>query len=1057
MIDPGATITGRSEDPDDFDIDATFVPQPAQQPTQQPAQRHDEQQPGRQPQQPAVDATLIGPAEAETAEDDTDFVAGDSAGLASGQAAGNATGESVDQSAYEAATIVRAPQPAAPSGPATPAGLATPVGQAAPASPSPGGTRGVQGISLSSQISLARGDVAFDELVTIRRRAVSGEGPFGVSEDADFEVIEKLAEGGMGVVYIARQRSLNRELAIKTLKPSTGTGSPQASGGSTGRNRSRAEIQRREMFLSEALVTANLVHPNIIPIHDLAETSDGIPYYAMKRVHGIPWNRQIRTMTLAENLDVLHKVCDAVAYAHHHGVINRDLKPENIMLGEFGEVLVLDWGLAVPAPNAADPNFRSPVASFGAGTPAYMSPELWTGPPELIGEWSDIYLLGAILFEIVTGLPPHEFPDAKSLKTTADFWKSLDEVLRGNIIRQTDSSGELYEIACRAIMTAPKDRYGSVLEFQHSVRDFQRHEESRRLSQRAEELAASIPPTGTDYSVYQTAAALHEEAIRVWPGNSVSSLGLRATRLQYAELARRKGDFDLGLQITGLETGSEFVELSRRLRSAKQLRSGIKWTALSAVIAVVLLGAKSIYDNGIIVDLNTQVAARRADAARAMAEAHTAVEAATRAASEAAIARIEADSAKARATAALQEASIAETAAVQARRATEAAIAEAKQAADEAASSRELAAMATTQAEQAELRSQQAIVRQQAAEVAARVAEVEIQFQEIRGLTLNENYTDAVRSIDRTINSDVLKQLPDEMRLERTSELETQKSQLLKKTRQEESPTQAQAVSPDMEWLALGDQAGNVTVMSNPAKSGEWAEGSWNLKLNQPASALQFSDQHTLVICSGTQLLKWSVQREQPELMFDHPERIVAMDLVDSHIITGCVDGRVSVFAAASGEELCHLVLPSEVKDVALLPGATSFLTAASRGGQSSDILAWEIGGLAESGERIRRLGQLRLPRDVNFPPLKLSVAPDGDCLVISNSHNGELLLLSRRSSESGKEAVNPNRLEADAFPFEHPLRLQEQVPTDESDRAEKSDHVLKTHRRIRWRGAETA
>ena len=108
-------------------------------------------------------------------------------------------------------------------------------------------------------------------------------------------------------------------------------------------------------------------------------------------------------MTLTENLDVMHKVCDAIAYAHHHGVINRDLKPENIMLGEFGEVLVLDWGLAVPAPHAAEQNFRSPVASFGAGTPAYMSPELWAGPPEAIGECSDIYLLTRFLAQKKTG------------------------------------------------------------------------------------------------------------------------------------------------------------------------------------------------------------------------------------------------------------------------------------------------------------------------------------------------------------------------------------------------------------------------------------------------------------------------------------------------------------------------------------------------------------------------------------------------------------------------------------------------------------------------------
>ncbi len=264
------------------------------------------------------------------------------------------------------------------------------------------GPEGTQaGQNIKSNIWVGQNHTSVDELVSMRRRPVAGTGQFAVKEgidpsDADFEIIEKLAEGGMGVVYVAKQKSLNRELAIKTLKGSSGSTTATMKKSSSGKQMSRAERQKREMFLSEALVTANLVHPNIIPIHELAETADGMPYYVMKRVHGIPWNKRLREMSLQENLDILHKTCDAIAYAHHHGVINRDLKPENIMLGEFGEVLVLDWGLAVPAPHAAEQNFRSPVASYGAGTPAYMSPELWTGPPEAIGECSDIYLLGAI-------------------------------------------------------------------------------------------------------------------------------------------------------------------------------------------------------------------------------------------------------------------------------------------------------------------------------------------------------------------------------------------------------------------------------------------------------------------------------------------------------------------------------------------------------------------------------------------------------------------------------------------------------------------------------------
>lgn len=101
------------------------------------------------------------------------------------------------------------------------------------------------------------------------------------------------------------------------------------------------------MFVSEAVVTANLVHPNIIPIHDLGRTHDGKLFYSMKKVTGVPWNEIIRERTLEENLDIFMKFSDAVAYAHSRGVINRDLKPENVVIGDYGEVIVLDWGLAI--------------------------------------------------------------------------------------------------------------------------------------------------------------------------------------------------------------------------------------------------------------------------------------------------------------------------------------------------------------------------------------------------------------------------------------------------------------------------------------------------------------------------------------------------------------------------------------------------------------------------------------------------------------------------------------------------------------------------------------
>ena len=133
----------------------------------------------------------------------------------------------------------------------------------------------------------------------------------------------------MGVVYAARQSSIARTVALKMLKADD------------------ADAAQRDKFISEAVVTGELDHPNIVPIYDLGANDEGALFYSMKRVKGTPWHKvHPRQRSLDENLNILLRVADAVAFAHANGVIHRDLKPENVMLGDFGEVLVMDWGLA---------------------------------------------------------------------------------------------------------------------------------------------------------------------------------------------------------------------------------------------------------------------------------------------------------------------------------------------------------------------------------------------------------------------------------------------------------------------------------------------------------------------------------------------------------------------------------------------------------------------------------------------------------------------------------------------------------------------------------------
>ena len=196
---------------------------------------------------------------------------------------------------------------------------------------------------------------------------------------------------------------------------------------------------------------------------------------------------------MEENLSILLKVCDAVGFAHKKGVVHRDLKPENVMLGEFGEVLVMDWGLALATDAFRCPDSITQSSSMG-GTPAYMSPEMATGPIEDINELSDVYLLGAILFEVLTGKPPHFGKDPMDCLYAAG----------ANRIQPTTESGELIEIAMKAMATEPMDRFASVREFRDAILHYRSHAESIVLSDRAAAQLRSAQESG-DYQEYASA------------------------------------------------------------------------------------------------------------------------------------------------------------------------------------------------------------------------------------------------------------------------------------------------------------------------------------------------------------------------------------------------------------------------------------------------------------------------------------------------------------------------------------------------------------------------
>src|SRR5262245_22032502 len=148
-----------------------------------------------------------------------------------------------------------------------------------------------------------------------------------------YEIVEELGRGGMGIVYLARDTALDREVALKVADRGDDGTRGEAAG----------------LLAHEAHILARLEHSGIVPVHDFGELPDGRIYYAMKRVRGERLDRWLAAgRDLADRLAVFLRVCDAVAFAHAHGVVHRDLKPENVMIAGFGDVLVLDWGIAVP-------------------------------------------------------------------------------------------------------------------------------------------------------------------------------------------------------------------------------------------------------------------------------------------------------------------------------------------------------------------------------------------------------------------------------------------------------------------------------------------------------------------------------------------------------------------------------------------------------------------------------------------------------------------------------------------------------------------------------------
>ncbi|MCB9893137.1 MAG: protein kinase [Planctomycetes bacterium] len=320
---------------------------------------------------------------------------------------------------------------------------------------------------------------------------------FGITNER-YEIRREHARGGMGRIMLARDKAIGRDIALKELLPGMAVGSTSIPGSVPQQytNDSGGIIER---FLREAKITGQLEHPNIVPVYEIGKHDDGSIYYTMRFVRGQTLNDRLRDIRKDETLNKQEKlaarirlldsfidVCQAIAYAHSKGVIHRDLKPENIMLGEYGETQVLDWGLArlkgqedkalkdlqkgsLALSKSLIQSDSQALTLDGSivGTPAYMPPEQARGELEQVDEQSDVYALGAVLYQILTGHPPYEGPMAALI---------VQQVLSGPplrvTVREKNVPPELEALVEKAMAREKQDRIGSALELASEVKAF---------------------------------------------------------------------------------------------------------------------------------------------------------------------------------------------------------------------------------------------------------------------------------------------------------------------------------------------------------------------------------------------------------------------------------------------------------------------------------------------------------------------------------------------------------------------------------------------------------
>ncbi|MBW2453066.1 MAG: serine/threonine protein kinase [Deltaproteobacteria bacterium] len=352
----------------------------------------------------------------------------------------------------------------------------------------------------------------------------------GTAHPAALQVVEEVGRGGMGIVQLAAEPLLDREVALKRLHSD---------------DHNADDIH---WLLREARISGSLEHPNVVPVHALGRDDDELPVLVMKHVSGVTWRDLIDdaahpkwpegiTERLHWHLEILMQVCNAVHFAHSRGIVHLDIKPSNVMIGDFGEVYLIDWGIAVRVGEA------HPCAGDIVGTPRYMAPEMCRGLGDHITAKTDVYLLGATLHCVLTGAPRHNGAEMLDVLKQAT---ASTPCAYGSAVPP-----ELGALCNRSTSRALGDRPPSAVAFRNAIADYLEHRASNDVTDAGEasldQLMSCCREATRDSADDELRAHYTEcafgftQALRAWPDNERAAEGLQAARVLLIEHELKRG------------------------------------------------------------------------------------------------------------------------------------------------------------------------------------------------------------------------------------------------------------------------------------------------------------------------------------------------------------------------------------------------------------------------------------------------------------------------------------------------------------------------------------